>query len=76
MQLKHVGRGLDQNLLSRGTSMVKFCASTTVAYIIVLIAEELGYAFTREATLTACSANQAVKARRAAAKAAARGVGA
>ena len=56
--------------------MVKSCASITVSYIIVLIAAELGYAFTRDAHTFAHSANQAAKARRAAAKAAARGVGA
>ena len=30
-----------------GTSMGRYCADTTVVCIIVLIAEELGHAFTR-----------------------------
>ncbi len=44
--------------------------------IIALIAEGPVYAFTRDRKTAAHSANQAAKARRAAAKAAARGVGA
>ena len=60
-----------------GTSMGKYCVPpTAVVYIFVLNVGELGYAFTRDREVAAHSANQAAKARRAAAKAAARGVGA
>ena len=58
--------------ISRGKS----CAYTVVVFIVVLIAEELGHAFTRESSITVLFASQAARASSAPAKAAARAVGA
>ena len=58
------------------TSMGIPCAYTTVVQVVVLIAEELRYVFTRSGNMTAHCANQAGKARLALVKAAAWAVGA
>ena len=65
-----------QSLPFEGTSMDTSCAYTTVVNICVLIAEDLGYVFTRGRNITAHCANQAGKARLALVKAAAWAVGA
>ena len=58
------------------TSKCMFCAYTVVVHIVALIAEELGYAFTRESSTTVRFASQAARASSAPAKAAARAAGA
>ena len=65
-----------QSLPFEGTSMGRSCAYTTVVYICVLIAEELGHVFTEKSDLIVHCANQAGKARLALVKAAAWAVGA
>ena len=47
-----------ESLLFEGTSMGRSCAYTTVMYIIVLIAEELGYVFTRGRDITVLIAEE------------------
>ena len=65
-----------QRLLFEGTSKETSCAYTTVANMIVLIAEELAFVFIRGGKISAHCANQAGKARLALVKAAAWAVGA
>ncbi len=63
-------------MLFDGISMGKFCAYMVVVYIVALIAEELGYVFTRDARTSVRFASQAARASSARAKAAARAAGA
>ena len=65
-----------QSLPFEGTSKETSCAYTTVVYMIVLIAEELAYAFTRDTSTIVRFASQGARASSAPAKAAARAVGA
>ena len=62
MNCKHVSRGPEQSIRFDGTSMGRYCADTTVVCIFVLIAEELGYAFTRGRNMIALIAEELVHA--------------
>ena len=57
-------------MLFDGISRGKSCAYTVVVYIVVLIAEELAYAFTRKSSTTVLFASQGARASSAPAKAA------
>ena len=63
-------------MLFDGISTGKFCAYMVVLHIVALIAEELGYAFTRESSTNVRFASRAARASSARAKAAARAAGA
>ena len=63
-------------MLFDGIRKGKSCVYTVVVYIVVLIAEELAYAFTRDGRTCAYFASQGARASSAPAKAAARAVGA
>ncbi len=63
-------------MLFDGISRGKSCAYTVVVSMLALIAEELAYAFTRNASTNVRFASQGARASSAPAKAAARAVGA
>ena len=60
---KLLGLRLAKNRQVAGTSMARYCAFTTVSFIIALIAEAPGYVLTREGNTVVPSANQGAKAR-------------